>query len=164
MRGQLASWPARGSADQYPPHADLVQILDQLGQLNGFTAEQALRAPRGGRTLCARWPCCAVRHIPKQRRGAADDGGYIFGVEADGYVLVRSRTLREGWPQTKGGKPLPVKLHRWVAGCGPDLLACHACDETRCVQRAHVRPTTWSENNSDTHKRKRRRAKARQRG
>ena len=145
--------------DAFPPDEDLSKVLEAVCALNGFEPANVLKNCRGGARLnAARWPCCVVEELPAQpRHRDAPRNPFTFGQEADGYVLVRAERPRTGWPLSKRGQPLPIRLHRWVSKTRPDLFATHACDDPRCIAASHICPATVAENNKDTAKRKRRR-------
>jgi hypothetical protein len=163
LRGELRATP-RGDAAGYPPHSDLVQVINMLAAMNGFTAQQAMQKPATVRPISARWPCCTVINLPRQScEAGAHKPEFIFGFKSKGYVLVRARTARPGWACASSGRrrPLPVMLHRWIAAVPSHLMGTHACDETRCIAASHVQPATTWDNNTDMLKRMRRRERAR---
>ena len=149
--------PPRGKP-QYPPKGELRPVLKAIADLNAFSLQQVLKP--SSLPACAAQPseCCIVKNLPVQPEGGSSRARYVFGIDCDGYVLVRARSsaARRVWPQTKAGEPLPVRVHRWMLQVRPGLDTLHACDHPSCIARAHLTSGSRSANMADSWRRLRR--------
>ena len=151
---------------QYPPPALLAQAVDLVAavQANGFSAADALSAADDAAADDALvGECCEVLELPRQpRRGRAaasrSRNAFYFGRDADGYILITPVDSAD-WPLCAAGRPLPVRLHRWVAGVEAGALALHKCDNPSCIRRSHLARGTAGGNLFDAHARQRRAAR-----
>lgn len=145
--------PSASGAGQYPSAAVLEDVLAELCELK----EGAPQLSKG-RILAFQdeTACAHVNHLPTRVKGE-DDGAFIFGMERDGYILVRPRgDSCPSWPVVGGGVPAPVRLHRWLADVPAHLLTRHKCDDPSCVARAHLEAGTATDNQLDRQRKRRR--------
>ena len=143
---------------QYPPKAELRRVLKAITDLNHFSLEQVLKPASSPACAAQRADCCIVQHLPVRPPGGASTARYVYGIDSDGYVLVRARSssARRVWPQTSAGEPLPVRLHRWMLQVRPGVDTLHACDTPGCIARCHLTSGSRSANMADCWRRQRR--------
>ena len=157
---------AAAAMAQYPPAALLAQAVELVAavQANGFSAADALSAADDAADADELvGECCQVLELPRQpRRGRAaapcSRNAFYFGRDADGYIIV-TPVDSAAWPLCAAGRPLPVRLHRWVAGVEAGALALHRCDNPSCIRRSHLARGTAGGNLFDAHVRQRRAAR-----
>ena len=150
IRGRGRALPMHG----YPPAclADLcVQLLAQLPE-NDFTAGEALggAARTDTRSAATDTPCCIVREW------GTLGGIFYSGIDRDGYLVVNQRLDVRNWPRTRGGKPLPLRLTRWLAGASNGMVVRHACDSPACIRLSHLVIGSQADNLADARRRRRR--------
>ena len=135
----------------YLSKARLESVLAALAAVQGNPSLADLLKP--GRHDGA-GECCEVKAIPSQR---GKEGVWYFGIEQEGYVLVRPRTHQSWWPRhTSEGTPLPIRVARLQLQPERDLLTLHHCDNPSCLSRAHLYAGSPSDNLNDAYKRGRR--------
>lgn len=72
---------------------------------------------------------------------------WLERVDSDGYPYVRHKV---------NGRTVNVRMHREAINCPPGKLAIHSCDTPSCVNPAHLRAGSQSDNMRDVVQRKRR--------
>ena len=163
----LRAATAAAAMEQYPPPALLAQAVELVAAVpaNGFSAADALSAAHDAADPdhALEGECCEVLELPRQpRRGRAaasrTRNAFYFGRDADGYIIVTPVDSAD-WPLCAAGRPVPVRMHRWVAGVKAGALALHRCDNTSCIRRSHLACGTAGGNLSDAHARQRRAAR-----
>ena len=145
--GMIRGVPTTG----YPSSATLSRVLDELCQWEGSKVAKdcVLNSPAEGEAVCA-----IVQSTPS-RVSQQQDGDFIFGKEKAGYVMVRPRTSCSSWPVLGDGRPVPLRLHRWLADTPAGMLTRHECDNPSCVSRAHLGAGTALQNQQDRRQRNR---------
>lgn len=146
-------------APQYPPDEILTKVLEEVCTWVGnresealvLAAPQALNLPDHG----DRGSCSLVQQTPTRTRGVLD-GDFIFGMDEDGYIIVRPRRPCTGWPALRTKDPRPMRLHRWLAQVPHHLITRHQCDEPSCIARTHLSAGTILDNQHDRRRLRRR--------
>jgi hypothetical protein len=143
---------------RYPPASMAARAMDILARLPGNSfappspsrpADTRARAFSQELGLCSR-----VLELPSSAEESPD---FYFGREDDGYIIVSPRKPCSEWPLCGDGRPMPLRLSRWVASAPPGNLVLHRCDDTSCVRRSHLRIGTWAQNLEEAFMRDRRR-------
>lgn len=133
----------------------LEAILKELCSLQCNPDLTELRAPRASRGLGA---CAHFLASPSQ---GSKQGDFYFGIDEQGYPLVRPRLHSAWWAwHSKHGDPLPQRVHRLVLAAQRDQLCLHKCDNPACLRPSHLYLGSSSDNLNDQFKRKRRSTRA----
>ena len=120
----------------YPPQllADLAVQLLAEASCGGFTPATALGGWQAGtRGTTRAQGCCTGTNFDELN--AMEGNPFYFGRDTDGYTLVNVRRSAacNGWPH-KRGRPLPVRLARWLLAAGTGTVVRHRCDNRACLR------------------------------
>jgi hypothetical protein len=150
---------AAPAAALYPPAHVALRAVQILARLPGNDFTLPTPTPTSDSCAPARsqelGSCWKVSQLP-----TCDDGSneFYFGQNSDGYIIVTPRNPVSEWPKVKGGRPMPMRLTRWLMRAPPGMKVLHACDEPACVRAAHLRVGSQAENLRDALERGRRRS------
>ena len=141
----------------YPPDylADLAVHMLAAEAGNNFIARDVLDgAQRGTRGNSPSDGCCTVFELPIAA-GRAEP--FYFGCDKDGYTVLTARAHIEGWPLSRSGCLLPMRLTRWLVRAPEGTVTRHTCDNPRCIRIAHLKVGQSADNVGDAIRRGRRR-------